>query len=187
MKLSTEALKHLCGADVKSPVAKSLPGGAPAGGPNFALRSQPLPRLRPSTRVGSYVPPPGVPGTQRRRGGGFIREDWGRRKRAGRSPEPSPRTPSLPAGPLSLPGPVAHQVRGAGALHPALRGRAADWEPTRRPQRGARDLEAQRPEGAQRRPAAASQSHELGWPLAPPERLRARPGQAPVRGSAAFF
>lgn len=62
----------MCGAD-KFPAAESLPGGAPRGSPKLAPGGQPLPSLRPSSRVGPRSTPLGAPGTRRRRGGRSVR------------------------------------------------------------------------------------------------------------------
>lgn len=47
---------------------------------------------------------------------------------------------------------VTHQVLGAGTLHPVLRGRAEDWEPTKRP--AAEEPAARRPSSRKGRSAA---------------------------------
>lgn len=176
----------VCGADEKFPAAESLPGDAPRGGPKLVPGGQPLPRLRPSSRVGPRSTPPGAPGTRRRRAGGRSAGS-GRRKRprgAGAWRGPSlPHARSLPAARC---GP--YQVLRSEALHLARRagGRAlgALAEPA------ADRLGARRPTGEKGRSAAPRQPPSatdfapcavLSGPRAPPGPLGCsrRPARVP--------
>lgn len=152
-------MKHLLLRSVcEFPVAKSFPGGAPGGGPKFALRGQPLPRLCPSTSVGSEVLLARCPQHSAAPGRGVIPEDWGRRKRPGRAgacrrgPELSPAVPS-PAVP-SPGGQMRTLTWYSAPKQCILRSApgAADWEPAERPRRAG--LGARRPSGGKGRSAA---------------------------------
>lgn len=152
------------------------PGGAPRGGPKLGPRGPTLPRLRPSSRVGPRCPA----------------RCPGRRRRSGRRSVPGiPGGGSVPAGQVrGGPGPSPRAIPPWGQVRALpgapLRGTASC--PSRRgprtgsPRRArcgpARGPAADRQEGAQRRPAAASERHGLR-PVRHPERP---PAPARTRG-----